>query len=160
MYFTPDSPCSIAKVLQHKGVLRLRFLQVQHVRESPPVLSMWSCTVKTDEENLTYAGLTQGKGFWLSRITHVAVARLVKGSVALCTSKKECNKYDLTAAQCFWSAHHNDWSRWFVISSSPPPICCPSFSLISGVAKEYIKLHLDVKNIFAGSHTEHHWRCS
>ncbi len=49
---------------------------------------------------------------------------------------RKCNKYDLTATQCFWLAHHNDWSRWFVISS-PSPICCPSFSFIGGVAKEY-----------------------
>jgi len=42
--------------------------------------------------------------------------------------------------------------------SSPPHICCPSFSFISGVAK---RVHnLDVKSIFAGSHTEHPWRCS
>jgi len=34
-------------------------------------------------------------------------------------------------------AHHNDWSRWFVVSS-PPPICCPSFSFLREVAKEYI----------------------
>jgi hypothetical protein len=40
----------------------------------------------------------------------------------------ECNTYDLIAAQCFWLAHHNDWSRWFAISS-PPPICCPSFTV-------------------------------
>jgi hypothetical protein len=29
-------------------------------------------------------------------------------------------------------AHHNDWSRWFVISS-PPPIWCHDFSLMGGV---------------------------
>jgi hypothetical protein len=62
---------------------------------------------------------------------------LVKGSAALCTCHKECNKYDRTASQCFWLANHNDWSRWFVISS-PPSLCCPSFSFLGGVAKEYI----------------------
>jgi hypothetical protein len=63
---------------------------------------------------------------------------VVKGTAALCTCRKECNKYDLTASQCFWLGHHNDWSRWFALSS-PPPICCPSsFSFIGGVAKEYI----------------------
>jgi hypothetical protein len=37
----------------------------------------------------------------------------------LCTSKKKkCNKLDLTAAQYFWLVDHNDWSRWFPISSS------------------------------------------
>jgi len=40
-------------------------------------------------------------------------------------------------SECFWSAHHNDWSRWLAISSAPP-ICFPSFSFIGGVAKEYI----------------------
>jgi hypothetical protein len=33
------------------------------LRASPMVLPMWSCTVKLDEENLTYAGLAQENGF-------------------------------------------------------------------------------------------------
>jgi hypothetical protein len=33
---------------------------------SPAVLSMWSCTVKMDEENPTYAGLTQENSFALA----------------------------------------------------------------------------------------------
>jgi hypothetical protein len=55
----------------------------------------------------------------------------------LYTCRKECNKYDLTAAQCFWLTHHNDWSRWFAISR-PPPICCLTFSVMGGVATEYL----------------------
>jgi hypothetical protein len=43
---------------------------------------------------------------------------LVKGTTQLCTSKKECNKLNLTAAQYFWLVDHNDWSRWFAISIS------------------------------------------
>jgi hypothetical protein len=43
---------------------------------------------------------------------------LVKGATQLCTFKKECNKVDITAAQYFWLVDHNDWSRWFAISSS------------------------------------------
>ncbi len=70
-----------------------------------------------------------GKWFWLSIIAHVAVAGKRRSNTV--HLQKECNKYDVTAAQCFWSAHHNDWSRWFAI-------CCPSFSFIGGVAKEYI----------------------
>jgi hypothetical protein len=64
---------------------------------------------------------------------------LVKGAAKLYTYTKECNKYDLTAAaQCLSLAHHhNDWSRWFTISS-PPAIRCPSFNFIGGVAKKYI----------------------
>ncbi len=34
---------------------------------------------------------------------------------ALCTSREECNKYDLTIAQYFWFVHHNDSSKWFAI---------------------------------------------
>jgi len=47
---------------------------------------------------------------------------LVQGTAMLCTCRKECNKYDMTPAQCFWSAHHNDSSfpsPWFAISSLP-----------------------------------------
>ncbi len=43
---------------------------------------------------------------------------VVKGATPLCTSKKECYKLDPTAAQYFWLVDHNDWSRWFAISSS------------------------------------------
>jgi len=32
--------------------------------------------------------------------------------------KEECTKYDLTVADCFLLVNHNDWSRWFAISSS------------------------------------------
>jgi len=105
------------------------------LRASPAVLSMWSCSVKMDEETPTNACSTHKNG--LGSANSCRLPWLVKGSAPLCTCKKECNKYDLTAAQCFWFAHHNDWSRWFVISS-PPPICCPSFSFIGGVANEYI----------------------
>jgi hypothetical protein len=42
----------------------------------------------------------------------------------------------------------NDWSRWFA-NSSPPPICCPGFSFMGGVAKEYItKLKLGCEKYF------------
>jgi hypothetical protein len=46
--------------------------------------------------------------------------------------------------------HHNDSSRWFVISS-PPPICCSNFSFTGGVAKEYIT-RLVCENIFLQGH--------
>jgi hypothetical protein len=32
--------------------------------------------------------------------------------------KKERNILDLTAAQYLWLVDHNDWSRWFAISSA------------------------------------------
>jgi hypothetical protein len=44
-----------------------------------------------------------------------------------------------------------DWSRWFAISN-PPRICCPSFTFRGKLGPW--------KSFFAGSHTEHSWRCS
>ncbi len=35
----------------------------ESIRASPAVLSMWSWTVKLDEDNLTYGGLAQENGF-------------------------------------------------------------------------------------------------
>jgi hypothetical protein len=67
---------------------------------------------KLDEEKLKYA-LTDVPYFWLEK----------------------CNKFDLTAVPYFWLANHNDWSRWFAISSLPP-ICSPSLSCMGGVEGE------------------------
>ncbi len=48
--------------------------------------------------------------------------------------QKEYNKkYDMTSDKCFLFVHHNNWSRWFAISS-PSPICCPN--IIGRVAKK------------------------
>ncbi len=44
-------------------------------------------------------------------------AWLVKGATQFSTSKNERNKLDLTADQYFSLVDHNDWSRWFAISS-------------------------------------------
>jgi hypothetical protein len=52
-----------------------------------------------DEENPTYAGMAQENGFGSAELRTLLC--LVKGAAALCTSIKECNKYDLIAAQCF-----------------------------------------------------------
>jgi hypothetical protein len=59
-----------------------------------------------------------GKSFWLSIIAKFAVA-VEEGTTTLCTCTKECTKYHPTAAQCFWLAYHNDWSRWFSFSRFP-----------------------------------------
>jgi hypothetical protein len=132
-------------------------LEFTLLRASPAVLSMWSCTVKMDEENPTCTGLTQENGFGSAYL--YKLPWLVRGAVAMCTCRKECNKYDLTAAPCFWLTHHDDSSTWFAISS-PPPICCPSFSFIGGVAKEYIT-KLECEKYFRRvSNTKHRWRCS
>jgi hypothetical protein len=52
-----------------------------------------------DEENPTYAGSTHENGFGSASLR--TLPWLVKGSAALCACKEECNKYDLTATQCF-----------------------------------------------------------
>ncbi len=42
---------------------------------------------------------------------------------------------DPTEAQYIELVDHNDWSKWFAMSS-PPRIWSPSFSVIDGVAKK------------------------
>ncbi len=71
----------------------------------------------------------------------------------ICTCRKECNKYDLTAAQYFWLVDHNDWSMWFVAISSPSPhlFCLSQFQFfIGGVEPEYITI-LGLWKIFSQS---------
>jgi hypothetical protein len=71
--------------------------------------------------------------FWLCIIAHFrAACERCNNVVAHTPPWKECNKYDLMSVQYFWLAPHNDWSRWFAISSSSPPISC--FSFVGGVA--------------------------
>jgi len=53
------------------------------------------------EEKPTLVGLAQQNGF---------------SQQSCAPAREECNKYDLTAASCFWLANHNDWSRWFAIT--------------------------------------------
>jgi len=49
-----------------------------------------------------------GKWFWLSISGQFMVARKKRCNAVPHAEreKRECNKYDLTAAQCFWLAHH------------------------------------------------------
>ncbi len=117
---------------------------------------MWSCIVKLDEE-------IQQMPVWLRKMVsgpHICVylsSWLSKRlSSTVCTCTKECNKYDLTAAQCFWLAHHNDSSMWFTISRPPHLFAAPASVLWVGLQKS-TWLNFDVKNIFAGSYTEHRW---
>jgi hypothetical protein len=63
--------------------------------ESPALLlRMSSRTLKLDEEKSKHAGLAEHT--YLQRLRW-----LVKGTATVCTCTKECNKYDLTAAQYF-----------------------------------------------------------
>jgi hypothetical protein len=107
---------------------------------------MWSCTVKFNEENPTYAaaGLAQENGFgspWLCRLLW-----LVNGTATPCTCRKECTN------MIYLLLIVSDWSiiiiaprglLWVVAQQlagtirSCPPISCPSFCFMGGVAKDY-----------------------
>jgi hypothetical protein len=65
---------------------------------SPPVLSRLQ-TVKFIVKKSKCASLAQEIGF--SAPNSYSLPWLVKGATQVCTSKKECNKLDLTAAQYF-----------------------------------------------------------
>jgi len=75
---------------------------------SPPVLSLWLQTVKFIGRKSQCAGLALEIVF--SAPNSCSLPWLVKGATQLCTSKKECNKLDVTATQY--------WSRRFAINSS------------------------------------------
>jgi hypothetical protein len=87
-------------------------------RQAGPVVaklkrSIWSCTVKLDEKKSKCAGLAQQIGFHSAKLH--SLQWLVEGeaSVCTCTVKKsvinECNKYDLSAAECFFLISPSYW---------------------------------------------------
>ncbi len=55
------------------------------IRASPPVLSMWPCTEKLDEEKSRMSGVVQENGGF-SRAYLLSFLRLVKSAVNLCTA--------------------------------------------------------------------------
>jgi hypothetical protein len=81
----------------------------------------------------THAGLAQEIGFAPACLQ--SLIRLSQAGEICARAGEECNKYDLTATPCFRLADHDDWSKWFAITS-PPPVCSVSFSYMCGVAKE------------------------
>ncbi len=70
-----------------------------HRRPSPTVLSMWLQTIKFIVKKSKCASLAQEIGFFAPNVC--SLPWLVKGATQLCTSRKECNKLDLTAAQYY-----------------------------------------------------------
>jgi hypothetical protein len=82
---------------------------------------------------LTIYQFSSGKCFWLSIIAQFAVA----GNRYYAHAEKSVINVIWVQLSSCWLPHHNDWSRWFA-SSSPPPLCCPSFSFMGGVAKKEI----------------------
>jgi len=93
-------------------------IPLQHLHT---VLSMWSCTVKLfEEKSKKCAGLAQKIVFAQYNCT-LCGGWYKAQQATTCTCRTECNEYDLTSSdQCFWFAHHNDWSRWFAIGSIVP----------------------------------------
>ncbi len=57
------------------------------------------CTVQFDEDKSKYASLAQENGFGSVQLE--SLLWIVNGTNTLCTCRKECTKYDLTAAKCF-----------------------------------------------------------
>jgi hypothetical protein len=51
------------------------------------------------KKNSKHAGLAQENGF--GSVQFHSLPWLVKCAATLCTSRKECNKYDMTTAQYF-----------------------------------------------------------
>ncbi len=90
-----------------------------------------------------------GNCFFGTTFVQLAVA------VKRCTSKKECNKLDLTAPQFFWLVDHNDWSRWFAIGSSYV-YAVPATVLLVGLAKIKVKL----RHLILLSRVIYWWICS
>jgi hypothetical protein len=102
------------------------------VRASPPVHSMWLHTVKFIAKKSKCAGLVQEISFFAPNLC--SFQWLVNGTTQLWTSKKECNKLNLTAPQYFWLVDHNGWSRWFAICS-PHKYAVPVTVLLAGLPK-------------------------
>jgi hypothetical protein len=86
------------------------------LRASPTLLSMSLQIVESIAKIFKGAGLAQEIG--CSAPNLCSLLWLVKGATQFCNSQKYCNKLKLTAAQYFWLVDHNDWSRWFAVSSS------------------------------------------
>jgi len=85
-------------------------LVVQCVRASPEVLSMWLHSKNYMKKVKISIPAWVMRMVWLIIIVQVAVASKRR--------RKGYTKYDLTVGERLWLMH-NDWSRWFAISSPP-----------------------------------------
>ncbi len=119
--------------------------------------------LKLDEEKLKCAGLAEENGFdsallhtiwWLVR----DIAML--WGAMLWTCRKECNKYDLTAAQYFWlMIIMIGWGGLLWVVHHHHHLFAAPVSL-SFMGRHYITKFECEKYFFARSHSEHNWRCS
>jgi hypothetical protein len=97
-----------------------------NVLASPMVLTMWHLHIKIVWPNKML--LTQRFCKTWLRLLIIGTAKRNRY-----VPEKSVNKYDSTIS-CFWLANHNDWSRWFAISSLPS-FCSLSFRFTSEVGK-------------------------
>jgi hypothetical protein len=81
---------------------------------------------------------SSGNWFFCNKFVQLAVAGS-RRNTCVHLKKKECNKSDLIAAQYFWLVDHNDWSRWFAISS-PHINSVPVTVLLVGYPRKTSKL--------------------
>jgi hypothetical protein len=117
--------------------MKISTVYLEHLQRCS--VCIWSCRGKNGWRKSNICWFDSGKWFWLSMIVQVAVAGLgAQQGCAPAPKNKKCNKYDLTTAQCFWLVDHNNWSRWFAISSPPHLFAVTVSVLLVGVAKEYI----------------------
>ncbi len=85
-------------------------LAASPLKASPAVLTIWSSRVQFGWKKVKICRFRSGKLFCLA-ITLLLQALFAvdgTGAATLQTCCKECTKYELIAAQCFWLAHHND----------------------------------------------------
>ncbi len=121
---------SLAHPKNKKRSQTLETSKCRFLKASPTVLSKWLQIVKVFAKKWKCACLAQEIDLFAPN--PCSLPWLVKGATQLCTSKKEYKNLDLTAAQYFGLVDHNDWSRWFAISS-PQIYAVP---VTGGVAKK------------------------
>jgi hypothetical protein len=139
-------------------------VEYKWLKASPPMLSMWFQTVKFIVTMWKCACLAPEIDFSASNLCSLPC--LVKGATQLCTSKKQCNKLDLTAALLIavykqigtiWLVNHSAWSTCLLLVV--PQICSSNYSFIGGVAK---KKSAKLKRLILLSKVTYwaRWRCS
>jgi hypothetical protein len=100
-----------------------------------------------------HAGLALECWFWLSTIGHFEVAGEWQRNACVPPEKSVINMIWLLPSI-------SDWPIIMIRAGGSPIYLMSQFQLQLVVLQKTKQLNLDVKNIFAGSHTEYHWRCS
>jgi hypothetical protein len=120
------------------------------------MLSMWSRKLKFGEEKSKHAGLAQQNGFGAAFLHNLL--RFVKGTAKpnMCPAKSVINWIWLLLLVFDWSIIMiGPCSLLLVIVSHLFAVLVLVF--IGGCWKKVKYLNLDMRNIFAGSHSEQHW---